>query len=53
MNQPSESINRGLTAGLAAIGIALGAVGFAAPAQAQGKPNIVVNWGGMIVGVRR
>jgi hypothetical protein len=28
MNQPSKSINRGVTAGLAAIGIALGAFGF-------------------------
>ena len=28
MNQPSKSINRGLTAGLAVIGIALGAFGF-------------------------
>ena len=45
MNQPSKSINKGLSAGLAAIGIALGAAGFAAPAQAQGKPNIVVIWG--------
>ena len=42
MNEPSKSINRGLTVGLAAIGIALGAVGFAAPAQAQSKPNVIL-----------
>ena len=45
MNQASKSINRGLSAGLAAIGIALGAAGFAAPVQAQSKPNIVVIMG--------
>ncbi len=44
MNQPSKFINKGLTAGLAAIGIALGAVGLA-PAGAQvntGDPNVIV-----------
>jgi arylsulfatase len=47
MRQPSKSINRGLTAGLAAAGIALGAAGFAisAPAQAASQPNIVVIMG--------
>lgn len=45
MIQPSKFINKGLTAGLAAVGIALGAVGLAMPAQAQNKPNIVVIWG--------
>ena len=45
MDQPVKSINNSLTAGLAAIGIFLGAVGLAAPAQAQSKPNIVVIWG--------
>ncbi len=45
MNQPSKFINKGLTAGLAAIGIALGAVGLA-PAGAQvntGDPNVIVD----------
>ena len=46
MNRPFKSINKGLTAGLAVIGIALGAVGIAAPASAQTtKPNILVIWG--------
>jgi arylsulfatase len=46
MNQASKSINRGLAAGLAAVGIALGAAGFVAPASAQTKkPNILVIWG--------
>ncbi len=45
MNQPAKSINKGLAAGFAAVGIALGAVGLAVPVQAQGKPNIVVIWG--------
>ncbi len=45
MNQPSKFIDKGLTAGLAAIGIALGAVGLA-PAGAQvntGDPNVIVD----------
>jgi arylsulfatase len=45
MNQPSKFINKGLVAGFAAIGIALGAVGLVTPVQAQDKPNIVVIWG--------
>ena len=43
MIQPTKSINKGRTAGLAAIGIALGAVGLAVPAQAQDKkPNVTL-----------
>ena len=45
MNQPTNSISKGLTAGLAAIGIALGAVWLTASAQAASKPNILVIWG--------
>ena len=45
MHQHVKSINMGLTTGVAVIGIALAAVGFATPVQAQSKPNIVVIWG--------
>ncbi len=49
MNHPSKSVDKSLTAVLAAIGIALGAVagaaGIATPAQAANKPNILVIWG--------